>query len=203
MSIPVSAPKSDGDFKSLEPGTYAAVCDQVVNIGVQKIEFQDEIKNVEQVYLRFEVPAERLDYIDKQGNSQNRPMIIGLTCTNSLHEKAKLRHYLESWRGRAFTDEELENFDLTNILGKACLLTVIHRVSQRGKSYAAISGIAPLMKGMEVPKAENKLIGYHPVFAPESEPELADWLKEKLAARVVPLPEKTAPDDFKDSDIPF
>lgn len=206
MSIPVSEPVSTGNFKQLDPGTYAAVCDSVINLGVQRLEFQGEVNDTEQVYLRFEVPSERLTYIDKEGHEQNKPMVISVTLTNSLHEKARLRHYLESWRGQGFTAAELEQFDLTNILGKPCLLTVVHKTSGNGKTYANIASISKLMKGMDTPKAENPLIGYHPEFAPQDYEKLPKWIKEKLDKRIMPTANKVpvkAKDDFEDSDIPF
>lgn len=186
MSIPVSMPEPSKDFKQLEPGTYAAVCDMVVNIGVQQFEFQDEVKNIEQLYLRFEIPSERLEYTDKEGHEQNKPMVIGTILTNSLHEKAKLRHFLDSWRGKAFTESELQQFDLSTILGKSCILTVVKRTGNNGKTYANIAGIGRLMKGVAEPKAENTLIGYHPEFQREQESLLPQWIKEKIAARIQP-----------------
>ncbi|MHA1379626.1 MAG: hypothetical protein ACTSRG_14730 [Candidatus Helarchaeota archaeon] len=44
----------------------------------------------------------------------------------SLHAKATMRKFLESWRGKKFTKEELEGFDLQKILGKPCQLQIIH-----------------------------------------------------------------------------
>ena len=64
-----------------------------------------------------------------------------------MNEKANLRHHLDSWRGKAFTDEEAEAFDVSTVLGKPCMLTVMH-TQKDGKTYANITGIGPLPKGI-------------------------------------------------------
>jgi hypothetical protein len=73
--------------------------------------------------------------------------------TNSLGEKATLRPILESWRGRAFTEEERNSFDLMAVLGKPCLISIIH--TDKGK--AKVAGVMALPKGTPVPKPHNPL----------------------------------------------
>jgi hypothetical protein len=65
-----------------------------------------------------------------------------------LHEKARLRKDLESWRGRAFTDAELKNFDLEVLIGANCLLNVVQS-SKNGSTYANVSAVMPIKKGMD------------------------------------------------------
>jgi hypothetical protein len=72
--------------------------------------------------------------------------------TNSLHEKAGLRKDLENWRSRAFTPEELGKFDLNQIVGKACMLSIVH--NEKGK--AKVQAVSALPKGTTCPPAFNK-----------------------------------------------
>ena len=52
---------------------------------------------------------------------------------------------------RIFTDEELKGFDIEVLIGANCQLGIVHRTTENG-TYANLSTIAPLLKGM--PKIE-------------------------------------------------
>lgn len=67
--------------------------------------------------------------------------------TLSLHEKSKLRPMLEAWRGRKFTNEELEGFDLERLLGANCQVQVCHNISSDGQVYANVQAVVPAAKG--------------------------------------------------------
>ena len=63
-----------------------------------------------------------------------------------------LRKDLEAWRGKAFTSEELNGFDLVNILNVPCQMQIITK-ERKGKSDVNdISGIMSLPKGNNVEK---------------------------------------------------
>ena len=64
---------------------------------------------------------------------------------------------LESWRGKSFTEDEAKAFDITKLLGKACMINVIHKKSSKGNDYADISSIATLPKGLECPDQVNPM----------------------------------------------
>jgi hypothetical protein len=79
-----------------------------------------------------------------------RPYLVRRRYTCSLHEKAALRRDLESWCGRAFTDQELQAFDLENLLSVGCLIKVIHE-ARNGSVYANVASVMPLPSGMKAP----------------------------------------------------
>jgi hypothetical protein len=113
-----------------------------------------------------------------------KPMMVSLELTRSLGERATLRKHLESWRGAAFTSKELASFSLKNLLGKAALLTLMHKTSQAGRQYCAINAISKLPKGMTAPKESvNSHVfyeienGQNEVFA-----ALPEWLQDKVRA---------------------
>ena len=58
--------------------------------------------------------------------ADGKPFLISRRYSLSLHEKSSLRRDLESWRGRAFTQEELRGFDLEVLIGVGCLVSVVH-----------------------------------------------------------------------------
>lgn len=71
----------------------------------------------------------------------------------SLHAKAGLRKFLESWRGRPFTAEELAGFDLKAVVGLTCLVGIVHE-AKGDKVYANLSSVMKLPKGMPAPAGE-------------------------------------------------
>jgi hypothetical protein len=101
------------------------------------------------IALLWEIPDERIEVKGK-----SLPRGISKRYTASLNEKANLRKDLEAWRGRQFTAAELAGFDLANILGKSCLLNVIHQETPRG-TFAGVAGVMPLPKGMPPKAPEN------------------------------------------------
>jgi len=134
------------DFKQAPAGTHAARCYQLIDIGTQTGEFQGETSKRRQCIIRWELPLETelIDGIQK-------PLIVSKFYSSNLSEKSNLRRDLEAWRSRAFTESELDSFELTNILGKACMISIIHK---DGK--ARVSGVSAMPKGMEIPPAFNK-----------------------------------------------
>jgi len=79
--------------------------------------------------------------------ADNRPYLVHKRYTCSLHEKSGLCKDLEAWRGKPFTPEELLGFDLENLLGKPCMLSVIH-VERNGSTYANVSGVMKSPRGI-------------------------------------------------------
>jgi hypothetical protein len=118
----------------------------VIDLGTQTTEFQGKQKKARKVMLAWELFGE-----DEEGvplkMDDGRPLTISKRYTLSLSEKASLRADLEAWRGRAFTEDELQGFDLKALLGVYGLLNVTH--STKGdKTYSNVAGISPLPKAM-------------------------------------------------------
>lgn len=195
------------DFKKVPPGAHFAICNMVVDCGLQE-GFGGKPQH--KVYLRWEVPDERVSY-EKDGQTIEGPCSVGGMYTLSLSEKANLRKVLENWRGRSFTPQELQGFDITQVLGKCCQIMVTH--SEDGK-YANVTGVMGISKDQKARaqnvQPENKPIAYSlDDHSATTFNALPNWLKEKIENR---LQEPTEPppssgntsrnDDF-DDDIPF
>jgi hypothetical protein len=208
----ITASDSGGkDFKKVPPGCHFAICNMVVDLGIQKTTFKNQAKSQHQVYIRWEVPDERVTY-DKDGKTIEGPCSIGATYTLSLSEKANLRKALENWRGQAFTEDELKGFDITSIAGKCCQIMVQHK-SSGGKTYANITGVMGISREQkERARAAKSEVGVliFELDDPDQEiyERLPNWIKEKLESRIPPQSPKNANssapagDDF-DDDIPF
>jgi hypothetical protein len=134
---------SGEDFEQPPPGTHLGMCFRIVDLGTQVGEFNGEERIANQVLISWELPEETMN--------DGRPFAVSRFYTNSLHEKAALRKDLEAWRGRAFTERELEGFDLLSILGKAALVSVV----MNAKGKAKVNGVFALPKGTKAPKLVN------------------------------------------------
>jgi len=136
------------NFHPAPVGTHIARAIKIVDIGTQHGEYQGKPNARNQFILFWELPTEMLDTEDGQ-----RPFIISKFYTNSLNEKATLRADLVSWRGKEFSPEELGDFDLMNILGKPCLVTVIEGEEKDKRKVSSVTG---LPKGTVCPAQVNE-----------------------------------------------
>lgn len=145
------AKDNGGDFQDAPIGTHLAICVGLIDLGTQHGEYQGKPNARNQVFIRFELVNEHMD--------DGAPFVVGAFLTNSLGEKANMRHWLENWRGKPFTLEELDSFDLENVLGKPCMVTVIAKGN--GKDGIKIGGVTAIPKGTPKPdKAENELFSF-------------------------------------------
>ncbi len=142
--------ESGGDFELAPADTHTATCYRVIDLGTQQIEFNGETKHQHKIMISWELDAKMED---------GKPFSIHKRYTFSSHEKATLRQDLESWRGAAFTAEDFGKFKLPNLLGKACLMGIIH-TTKNGKTYANISSIMKLPKGMPIPPLVNEMVDF-------------------------------------------
>jgi len=150
----IKADKSTKVQRELIPnGTHVARCYSMVHIGTVQWEYLGEIKHTNKVRLTFELPHELRVFNSDKGE---QPIVISKEYTLSMHEKANLRKDVEAWRGKRFTEQEADDFDITKLLGRACMLNIIDQEAKNGNIYNNIAGISPLMKGMECPAQYNE-----------------------------------------------
>ncbi|NDC49666.1 MAG: hypothetical protein EBZ61_11425 [Micrococcales bacterium] len=187
MSLTLSESAKATERQLPEAGTTMGVLVQLIDMGCQKTNWDGEEKWSPKVRLTFELPDQVIEgEVVENGKTTKvtKPMMVSLELTRSLGERATLRKHLESWRGAAFTSKELASFSLKNLLGKAALLTLMHKTSQAGRQYCAINAISKLPKGMTAPKESvNSHVfyeienGQNEVFA-----ALPEWLQDKVRA---------------------
>jgi hypothetical protein len=137
-----------GDFTPMPAGLHRAICIAYIDLGTQesqKYMCPNETVLKPQVVLMWETPDETIEI-----DGEHKPFTISKFYTKSIGEKSNLGKDLESWRSRAFTEDERKAFDLDNILGVPCQINVIHEV-KNGKTRAKVDAVMPLSKGMEKP----------------------------------------------------
>jgi len=137
----LTAKDSGGNYILPPQGTHAGVCCAVIDLGTHYDERWK--KRQHKVLIGWELDAEPV-------RDDGLPHMVWNRYTVSLHEKAGLRKMLEAWRSRSFTPEELEGFDLKNIAGKGCLITLTHE-EKEGKKYSNIASVSALPKQMQAP----------------------------------------------------
>jgi hypothetical protein len=165
-------------FEPIEAGTYVARCYSMVHLGTIMENYMGENKLMNKVRISFELPTELKVFKEENGE---QPHSISKEFTLSLHEKSNLRKTLEGWSGKAFTDEECKKFDITKLLGVPCMVSIIHKSNKEGKTYATLSGISTLPKGISCPPQINKSFEFSwDEFNEDKFNSLPDWLKEKM-----------------------
>lgn len=161
-----------GDYPPIPEGVHHAICYGIWDIGTHFIERFS--KDAHQCIIAWELPEERITIEDK-----DLPRAASKKFTVSLHEKAELRKYLELWRGKAFTESELEGFDVKAILGANCFLQIIHK-KKDNKTFANVVGVTPIPKGTAKRQAENTLKFFSfedGSNIPEGTP---DWISDQI-----------------------
>lgn len=198
----------NGTKRELVPaGNYIARCYQMLHIGnvVENIAGDNKVLN--KVRIGWELPTELKTFDQSKGE---QPLVISKEFTLSLNEKATLRKYLASWRGKDFSEEEAKRFDITVLLGIPCMLNVIHKQSKQGNDYADIASITPMPRGVVCPEQVNKNLLWDydsPDFVLLA--SLPDFIKDKIksseeykkldAPNETHIPNHSEPED----DLPF
>ena len=68
--------------------------------------------------------------------------------TLSANEKCSLRKFLEAWRGKRFTDQEIAEFDFESLIGKNCQVQISHDIKPDGKVFDSIQAALPITDKM-------------------------------------------------------
>lgn len=135
--MPIFA-KAGPTFTPAPAGLHQGVCVDVVDLGVLEVTYAGQTKRQHKIRLAWQI---------EETDDAGKRFIVGKRYTCSLHEKSALRKDLESWRGRAFSFDELAGFDLEKLLGANAQINIQH-ATKDGSTYANVVGIVPLGKGM-------------------------------------------------------
>lgn len=170
-------PGEGGDFTPPPEGTWPAVCYRLIDLGTQLTSFKGEDKLQHKVMISWELHDEETRMADGQ------PMTIHQRYTWSMHEKATLRKHLEAWRGAKFKDSEFGpgGFDPKNLIGKSCLVNIVHEVKPDGKTFANIMSVSKVPNGMAVGKLINPPVFFSlSDFDQEAFDSLPDGIKKTI-----------------------
>jgi len=139
INIPPQPPQSD--FPELPVGSYQAVVSGIWDIGVQKNEFNGEVKFKQQVIVRFEI-NKAIPSGKYEGDRYTINSWINLP--ESFDDRStfiKLRNAAEA---RATVATDYINYNEQGLIGKNVILNVEH--TKKGKPK--IGSIGSIMEGM-------------------------------------------------------
>jgi len=166
-------------------GMHQAVCAFVEDIGTQEGSYLGKPIRRHQIVVCWEL-AEKMS----KGDNMGKPFMISKFYTLSLNEKANLCKDLESWRGRGFTADEKDGFDVEKLIGANCFLNIIEVDKQDGSKRAAIASINPITKEMEKMQIFNQ--------------EPPAWIQDMRTRSIEWKEENPIEEDFgQDEGLPF
>ena len=156
---------------TVEPGVYFAVCIGVIDLGEQ---YSEKFKNFSnRVQFVWELPSETIEVEGKQEPKQLSKEFAVATKKNS-----NLRTFISSWNSKAYTDDEFQEVELFDQIGKACQLNVV--LSESGE-YSNVDSIMPIPKGFTAPESSTKPIMWDmDNWNDEVLKTLPEWVQEKI-----------------------
>ena len=128
--------KSDSkEFEALPEGQHLGVCYKIIDQGSRNETYprdaepnSDNTKKRKTLSVTWEIPEQKM--------SDGRPMSISKTYTASLNENATLYKDLVTWRGKSFSKEELDGFDLDKMIGAPANLEIEHNANGNARVKA-------------------------------------------------------------------
>lgn len=196
MSDSITATATPSTFKVHPAGQFVAQCVDTIDLGMKVQDFPGTVPYLAPacalVWRTGEKNEDTGDYID-----------VFKEYTVSMGDRANLRKDLESWRGKAYTQDQIEaGVPLDKLTGNHALLSVAHRESGKKKTYANIMSVVGVPKQMAA-------------SVPQYDDYVRDewWAKKKEEYRVAaeafraanaPKPKaKTGAEDFEDFPSPL
>lgn len=167
----------ENKFELTPAGTHVATCYRVLDIGTQLVEYKGESKKQHKIMISWELTDEKME--------DGRPFSIHKQYTLSSNDKAQLRKDLQSWRGVPFSDEDFGKFDIGVLIGKSCLVGIVHTASN-GTTYANITSIMKLPKGTNAPALINATVYFS---LNDFNQDIYDGLSENIKAKIAKSPE--------------
>jgi hypothetical protein len=211
MGLTITGTSGGGNFIQVPPGMHLARCYRIIDLGTQKSTYMGKERQLHKVMVQFEIHGEN-DKGEPLQTSEGKPLILSKTYTASNNEKSSLVADLQTWRGKAFSEDELKNIEIRKILGQWGMLSVVES-QNNGNTYTNIASINPVpasIKKAGLPEGVNEpkifdLDEFDQAFFDS----LSDGIKNKI--KLSPEYERVhgsssaAPASFDDmsDDIPF
>jgi hypothetical protein len=167
----------------------------VVSLGAKIEQYQNNPER--------EVEKAALVFASGERNDDKSLRLITVEMTLSMGEKANLRKFLESWRGKAYTPDQVEEgVPLDRLAGQPALVSVQHVLTKAGNRFAKVVSIAQLPPAIPAPSAELLKEYERP---PYFETKKAEYAKGVSAYRASVGVTAGGPDeqDDEDDDLPF
>lgn len=197
------------DFKIAPAGNHLARLYSIIDIGHQETVWKGETKIMHKVVFTWELHGE-----DNDGQplttDDGKPLIVSKRYTVSLGDQSTLRKDLESWSDKKMTEEDRKGFDLKTLLGKFCMLSVVHSDDGKYANVGSISSVPSIIRN-SIPEGINQPISFWlndytkeqydalPKYYREKITESSEWRGSKAKEEASVEEKMSALDD----DIPF
>lgn len=170
-------------------GQFIAVCVDVVDLGMVETVWEGTKRMTAKCRVVFELGETRAD---------GSRFLVSRRFTASLNEKAALRKFLEDWRGKKFTPEELAGFDTEKLIGQPAVVQIVHNTSG-DKTYDDLTVALRPMKGLALIKPSGKYVRVKD--RPDTVPPTGNGQPQPPAHSDADAPPRALEDDG--SDLPF
>lgn len=170
--------KKKATIPPVDGGTYSAICVGIVDLGEQLNDYGGSKKYEEKVLFIWELPDVTIN-----DNGEQKPRWLSKEYTNIISDKSNLSRMLTSWRGKQLSNEDIgeHGFDLTMMLGEACLLQVIIKETKNGNLINDVTGIVGYITGMPKPQTLNKLLKFDiDEWNDDVFKDLPEWIQDKI-----------------------
>jgi hypothetical protein len=193
----VIAKDAGGGFAPHSEGQFGMLCVDVVDLGLKVEQFPGatEVREVPKVALVFASGEEQ----DGKGLT-----LVTVEMTVSANEKANLRKFVESWRGKSYTAEQAEaGVPITKLYGQAALVSIEHVLTRKGRRFAKITSVAPLPKAMDKPDGAILKRYERPKFLTDRKVQYAEAVQKHQLALEAREHDPEYPGDDDLDDLPF
>jgi hypothetical protein len=143
----IIAKKPESNFIPAPAGTFAAVCVDVIDLGLMANQFRPESAPQPKIRVVWQL-AERMP--------EGRPYLVSRMYTLSLHDRSTLRQHIEAWVG-PLSAAQLEGFDVETLIGRASLLSIV-QTERDGTVFANVDSVLRLPKNMPVPVIDGEYV---------------------------------------------
>ena len=167
------------DFKIAPAGNHLARLYSIIDIGHQETVWKGETKIMHKVVFTWELHGE-----DNDGQplttDDGKPLIVSKRYTVSLGDQSTLRKDLESWSGKKMTEEDRKGFDLKTLLGKFCMLSVVHSDDGKYANVGSINSVPTAIRNA-IPEGINQPISFWlNEYTKEQYDALPKYYREKI-----------------------
>jgi hypothetical protein len=157
------AKKGMGDRQLAPVGNHIARCYQLVDLGMQDSPRYGNASH--KLRFAWELCEELRDF----GKGKVEPYSVSMTVNFFFGKNSNFTKLLEGWKGGTFTDEEFARFELKTLVGKACMVNVVHATSGENE-YANVASISPVPQKWKdrVPAMHNPPLYFEVEMGPSS-----------------------------------
>jgi hypothetical protein len=164
MSLNLKDAKKGMGNRALAPiGNHIARCYQLVDLGMQDSPRYGNASH--KLRFTWELCEELSDF----GKGKPEPYSVSMTVNFFFGKNSNFTKLLEGWKGGTFSEDEFANFELKKLVGKACMVNIVHAVSGDNE-YANVASVSPVPAKWRdrVPPLHNPPVYFEVEMGPSS-----------------------------------